>query len=130
MTTTTLVYAGSLVTTQCWCGIHLAIPDSLYNEAQRNHKKDVYCPLGHSFIYNDSENERLKRDLKWAKDQAAAARARSDQAEASLRATRGHVTRLRRQVLAGECPFCGQHLRDLDRHISRQHQDEKPEVQA
>ena len=46
MTTTTLVYAGSLVTTQCWCGIHLAIPDSLYNEAQRNHKKDVYCPLG------------------------------------------------------------------------------------
>ena len=74
MTTTTLVYAGSLVTTQCWCGIHLAIPDSLYNEAQRNHKKDVYCPLGHSFIYNDSENERLKRDLKWAKAAQAASR--------------------------------------------------------
>ena len=105
MTTTTLVYAGSLVTTQCWCGIHLAIPDSLYNEAQRNHKKDVYCPLGHPFIYGgETEAQKLGVRLKAAQDREAALRARNDQTEASLRATKGHVTRLRKKGPGGGMP--------------------------
>lgn len=121
---TTLTYTGTLVITSCWCGIELAIPDSLYDQAHQT-RKAVYCPLGHTFIYTDTEVDRLKRDLAYQKDRAAADRARADQAESSLRATKGHVTRLRKQVLFGECPFCGQHLRDLARHISRKHQEEQ-----
>lgn len=126
MTTKTLTYGGTLVSTSCWCGIGVGIPSSLYNEAQRA-GTSVYCPVGHSFIYNGSENERLKRDLKWAKDRVAAETARADQAEASRRAMKGVATKLRKQVLAGQCPFCGQHLRDLERHITRQHADEPAE---
>lgn len=126
--TTTLTYTGKLVQTTCYCSIALAVPEDLFGWAKRT-GGGLYCPLGHSFIFKDSENARLKRDLKWAKDQAAAARARTDQAEASLRATKGHVTRLRRKVLSGECPFCGQHLRDLERHIGRQHPTETAETE-
>lgn len=127
MTAATMIYVGRLIQTSCYCSIELAIPEDLHTWATRT-GGEVYCPLGHEFVYRDSENEKLKRELKWAKDQAAAARARTDQAEASLRATKGHVTRLRRKVLAGECPFCGQHLRDLERHIGRQHPNESADV--
>jgi DNA repair exonuclease SbcCD ATPase subunit len=125
---TTLTYTGELVVTSCWCGIHVAIPDDLYKEARRNHQKNVYCPLGHSFVYGgDTEAQKLKRQLEWATDTLASERARADGAEASLRTTKGHVTRLRKQVLAGECPICGQHLRDLARHVNRMHPEEDPE---
>jgi hypothetical protein len=126
----TLVYTGTLIITSCWCGIHLAIPDDLYKEARRNRDKSVYCPLGHSFVYSgETDAQKEKRLRMLAQDQVAAERARADGAEASLRATKGHVTRLRKRVLAGECAFCGQHLRDLDRHVARMHPDEKAEIE-
>lgn len=122
---TTLLYTGTLVVTSCWCGIGLAIPDDLYKLAQRNHATVVYCPLGHSFGYTgETEAQKLARQLGYAKDREAAERARADGAEASLRTTKGHVTRLRKRVAEGNCPYCGQHLRDLERHVNRQHAEE------
>jgi hypothetical protein len=132
MTTKTLTYGGTLIATSCWCGIGVGIPSSLYNEARRS-GANVYCPIGHSFVWSETENDRLKRDLKWANDRAAAERARADQAEASRWAMKGVATKLRQRTLEGTCPFCGQHLRDLERHIGRQHPDEQadqPDVPA
>lgn len=129
MTTKTMTYTGRLIQTSCYCSVALAIPEDLYGWAMVT-GGGVYCPLGHSFVYSDSENEKLKRELKWAKDRAASDRARADQVEASLRATKGHVTRLRKRTLAGECPVCGQHLRDLQRHVARQHPNESVEIEA
>lgn len=124
----TLLYTGTLVVTSCWCGIKMAIPEDLFDLAQRK-RHDVYCPLGHTFVYGDPEYDRLKREAKIARDQAASARARADQVEASLRTTKGHVTRLRRRVLEeGACPICGQTLRDLARHVKRVHSEEPVEV--
>lgn len=123
----TMTYTGRLVQTSCYCSIALAIPKDLYEWASRT-GGGVHCPLGHSFVFKDSENARLKRELKWERDRVAAERARADGAEASLRTTKGHVTRLRKQVIAGECPLCGQHLRDLARHVARVHPDEPAEM--
>ena len=123
----TLTYTGSLVITSCWCGIRLAIPDDLYDIAQRNGTA-VHCPLGHTFVYGDTKVKQLEAELKRAKDTAASWRARADQLDGSLRATKGHVTRLRRRTKDGECPFCGQHLRDLERHVTRMHENESVEA--
>lgn len=129
MATTTLTYSGSLIATSCWCGIALAIPSRLYKEAQRNHRQDIYCPLGHTFVFaGETEEQKLRRQLGYAQDRAARESARADQIEASRRAYKGQVTRLRKQVLEGDCPFCGQHLRDLQRHVQRKHSDEVAEV--
>lgn len=123
------VYSTTLTVTSCGvCAIPFAIPEDVYASRHQD-GKSFYCPNGHCIGWSDSENARLKRDLKWAKDRAAAATARADQTEASLRTTKGHVTRLRKRVVEGECPLCGQHLRDLARHVARVHPDEQAEVE-
>lgn len=127
MSTQTYVYSTTLTVISCHCGIPFAIPDDLYR-SRRADGKNFYCPQGHSASYRDSENVTLKRELDRAVDRAAAERARADGAEASLRATKGHVTRLRKRVIEGECPLCGQHLRDLARHVARVHPGETAEV--
>jgi hypothetical protein len=129
MTVQTYSYSTTLKVTSCGnCAIPFAIPVNLY-EARLDDGQSFYCPNGH-FIGWKAENEKaqLERQLKVERNRVAAIRAERDQVEASLRTTKGHVTRLRRKVLAGECPFCGQHLRDLERHIGRQHSDEPHEV--
>lgn len=126
---TTMTYTGKLVQTSCYCSMAMAIPKDLYDWAQRT-GGSVYCPVGHSFIYNDTKVKQLENDLKWYKDHAAALRARADQAEASRRALKGVATKLRKRALEGECPICGQHLRDLQRHVARQHPDEKVEIEV
>ena len=128
---TTLIYTGELTVCSCWCGIHLAVPRSLYDKAQREKERGdgIFCPLGHSFVFSgESDAAKEKRLRRHAEEVAIAERARADGAEASLRATKGHVTRLRKRVLEGDCPLCGQHLRDVARHVARVHPDEIAEV--
>ena len=131
MTTATLTYTGKLVITSCWCGIEHAIPSDLYAWAQLDHKRSVYCPLGHSWVFaGETEAARLKRELKWARDEAAARAAERDQAEASRRAWKGQATKLRNRAAAGTCPFCGEHVYQLSRHVSRKHPDEATRPEA
>jgi hypothetical protein len=124
----TLTYNGTLVVTSCWCGIAHAVPKDLYDDAERNHSVKVYCPLGHSWVFaGETEAVKLKRELAYQRDRCAAISADRDQVQASLRATRGVVTKLRKRTLEGDCPICGQHLRDLARHIGRVHPNERAE---
>lgn len=130
MATGTLTYAGRLVVTSCWCGIGHAVPKDLYNEAARNHSKAVYCPLGHTWVVaGETEAAKERRLRKWAEDQAASERARADQATASLRTTKGHLTRMKRRAMAGACPFgCHRTFADLQRHVVTKHPDETVET--
>jgi hypothetical protein len=110
------------------CGVTWAMPDWFLDERKEDHV-DWYCPNGHCFVFSgESEKEKLKRQLKQAKDSLARTTARADQTEASLRATKGVVTKQRRKlekVVAGVCPVdgCKRHFRDLRRHMSTKHPD-------
>jgi hypothetical protein len=126
--TRTYFYSTILVVTSCGnCGIPFGIPDDL-ERARRQDGGAFYCPNGHRISWSETENAKLQRQLKFERDRIASERARADGAEASLRATKGHVTRLRKRVIEGECPLCGQHLRDLERHMGRVHPGEQAEV--
>jgi hypothetical protein len=108
----------------CTCGVLFAAPAHMLKVKRENGTR-FYCPNGHTLHYA-SENERLKGELKRARDREASERARRDQAEASLRATKGVVTRQRKRlekVVAGVCPVdgCKRHFRDLRRHIESKH---------
>lgn len=114
----------TLITIDCYkCGVLFGMPDSLNRECLRDHSRNFYCPNGHGQVYaGETEEQKLKRRVKWAEDSAASARARADQAEASLRTTKGHVTRLRNRARAGVCPFgCKRHFTDLERHVASKH---------
>lgn len=119
---TTLVYAGTLVSHTCWCGIHHAIPESLSRTAKETGKA-IYCPLGHEWVIRETELDKLRRQVEQQKDRAARLIAQRDQAEASLSATKGVVTKLKKRASAGVCPCCGRTFQQLARHMKAKHPD-------
>lgn len=142
----TMSYTGTLVITSCWCGIRLAIPEDLHAMARRKGTA-VFCPLGHEFVYGDTEIDRLKREAKEAKERAAlharqavfartsrdAAWDQARAAERSAAAYKGHATRLRNRIANGVCPVagCRRHFDNVQAHIEGQHPEwaaEHPEV--
>jgi len=108
----------------CTCGVLFAAPRHML-DTRREDGELFYCPNGHSLSY-DGEISRLKRDFKDAKDRAARERALRDQTEASLRATKGVVTKQRNKlerVSKGVCPCCNRSFSDLKRHMKTKHPD-------
>jgi hypothetical protein len=112
------------------CGVLFAAPERLIDHC-RETGDSFFCPNGDSLVFNDYENKRLKRQLAIARDKAAAERAHRDQAEASLRATKGVVTKQRKKlarVAAGVCPCCNRSFQDLARHMETKHPDFPPDA--
>jgi hypothetical protein len=123
-----MTYTEELVVTHCWCGIALAIPDNLHRYAHRR-KHDVYCPLGHVFIYNDTIEETLKEERR--RHQATRELLEAEEAarraeERSHAQTRGQLRKTRERVAAGVCPFCHRSFSQLARHMKSKHPDEVP----
>ena len=104
------------------CGVIFGLPEDLHNNLLANHKT-FYCPSGHGqHFIGETEAQKFKRLYNDERDRSAALRGERDGLENSLRATRGHVTRLRRRVVAGACPFgCRRHFADLERHVHSKH---------
>lgn len=124
----TLTYTQELVTTECWCGVVHAIPASLDKQA-REHKKGVYCPLGHSWVYSQSVEEKLAAERArhdQTKAEVARQRRLREAEERSHAATRGHLTRQRKRAKAGVCPCCNRTFQQLARHMKSQHPDFDP----
>ena len=54
-----------------------------------------------------------------------------EEAEASLQATKGVVTRLKKRAIAGVCPCCNRTFQQLAAHMAHKHPDYKqPEVKG
>lgn len=111
------------------CSIVWGMP-APFVEARRHDHASFRCPNGHVWSYSgDNAEEKLRKQLaeatrqrELARDRAASERAARDQAEASLRATKGHVTRLKNRAAAGVCPAgCKRHFTDLERHMASKH---------
>lgn len=129
--TKTMTYTGELTVTSCWCGIKLAIPNSLYRRA-RAREVSVYCPLGHTFVFKESEADLLRKDLEqarktteWYSEALARTQADRDAADRSAAAYKGHLTRLRKKIASGICPVdgCRRNFTNVKGHIERMHPD-------
>ena len=107
------------------CATPFAMAESLAMNLYRSHKS-FYCPNGHALAFKgESDIEKANRLLKWERDRATALMAERDGAQASLRTTKGHVTRLRKRAASGECPFgCGRRFAGLTEHIAKVHPDQ------
>lgn len=106
----------------CTCGVLFAAPEYLLDVCRKT-GRSFYCPNGHSLVY-ESENAKLRKELATVKDSLASERARADQIESSLRATKGVVTRQRKRlerVVKGVCPCCNRYFKDVRRHMETKH---------
>lgn len=111
-----LSYTQTLTVVACTCGISYAIPEALEQQA-RDHRRNVYCPLGHSWIYTESTEERLEKERKAHR----ATRELLAAEERSHSATKGAMTKLKKRVEAGVCPHCNRTFQNLARHMHSKH---------
>ena len=94
-----------------------------------------YCPNGHCMSYNNTENQRLKKELdeqrkatererRWRES----AQADRDHEKRSKNAYRGQLTKVRNRIKNGVCPCCNRHFTNLERHMATKHPSFQAEV--
>jgi len=112
------------------CGVVFGISTQL-EQRRREDGQAFYCPNGHSNVFKDSELDKTKRELERVRgeSQRRLERFRDEQAahDATMRtlsATKGQVTKLKKRVHNGVCPYCQRHFTALQRHIETKHHDE------
>jgi hypothetical protein len=124
-------FTGTLEVVTCaGCAMTFGIPVHLATDRRTDHKT-FYCPNGHSNYWpQESDLERTERFLTNARERTryaeAAASAARDQAAAAARSNRalkGHLTRARNKIAAGNCPVpdCGQHFANVREHMKFKH---------
>jgi hypothetical protein len=125
---TQINYTETLTVVHCTCGMAFAIPDSLNDQLLDNRGprgKSVYCPLGHRWHYTgqtDAERERAARQA--AERREKAVRELLQHEERSHAATKGQLTKTKKQVHRAEhgvCPHCKRSFQDLRRHMESKH---------
>lgn len=116
-----------LVVVQCTCGLLFGIPEMLNRSALKHRGGgsggwSISCPLGHTWHYTDSaKDEEAKLREERERSHSANLVARLDQTQASLSATKGVVTRMKRRASAGTCPCCNRTFQQLARHMETKH---------
>ena len=117
-------YTETLTVTTCWCGIKLAVPDNLLRWAQESRNNPIYCPIGHTFVFHNSFEEKLKQE----QQRHQATRDLLTQEERSHSATKGQLTKTKKRVAKGVCPCCKRHFTNVERHMASQHPEYAPEA--
>lgn len=114
------------------CGVRFGIGGDLYRRVVTNAQGSVYCPAcGNRTAWTESEAQReikqLKQKLEWEASNAARQKSLREQAETSLVATKGVVTRLKKRVSNGVCPCCNRTFKQLSAHMANKHPEFKEE---
>jgi hypothetical protein len=132
---TTLTYTGTLVVCECpVCGVRHAIPEGLRQHARERGDPEgrVFCPLGHTWVYTKTLEQQLaeaRNDAQYFKQARDAARLQRDQMERSRAAYKGELTKVRRTIHAGKCPWCRRSFKRLEAHMAAKHPDVDPEAE-
>lgn len=124
---TQLTYTETLTVTSCWCGIHLAVPDNLLAHARDKKGTAIFCPLGHEFVFGTTNADKLRekeKELERERQRVKATRDLLAAEENSHRATKGHLTRVKKRVQNGVCPRCNRTFVNLQRHMASKHGEE------
>jgi len=114
-----LNYTETLTVVHCTCGIPFGVPEELNRQALER-KKSITCPLGHTWHYTESVEEKLKRERR----QHEATRELLAAEERSHAGTRGALTKARKKVERAEhgvCPHCNRTFQNLMRHVQTKH---------
>jgi len=104
------------------CGVLFGAPHHLLERARRNHSIEFFCPNGQQLHYlGKTEAEKLQERLEAERRYSARIVSQLDQTQASLSATKGVVTKLKKRAVAGVCPCCNRHFPQLADHMAVKH---------
>lgn len=124
----TLTHTSTLVTTECWCGLGYAVPETLLNfhRRQRDNNQDhfMWCPIGHQWQFSGkSKLDRMRERAEAAEAQAVAARDQLNAEKRAHKATKAAATRAANRATKGVCPHpdCHRSFVDVARHVRTKH---------
>lgn len=120
----------------CNCGVLFALTADYQRRMIDSHDR-FYCPNGHGQSYTGKTDEqkaieraeRAERQREQMERRLANAQEDARAAHASLVATKGHLTRMRRRIANGVCPCCSRAFTNVRRHMETQHPDVLARVQ-
>jgi hypothetical protein len=98
------------------CGVLYAAPQRLFEDRLDN-GGSWYCPNGHSLIFTETTEQKLKKE----RMRHEATRNLLRHEEKAHAATRGHLTRQKKRIANGVCPCCKRTFQNLSRHMKSQH---------
>jgi ssDNA-binding Zn-finger/Zn-ribbon topoisomerase 1 len=109
------------------CGVIYAMPARMAKSGRDRSDYDHYCPNGHQLSWKKGAAEKLQEKLDAAEAALASRTAQLDQTEASLRATKGQLTKARNKAARTQCPVDSCHrtfaATSMKRHIETKHPD-------
>jgi DNA repair exonuclease SbcCD ATPase subunit len=114
----------TLKTTECYfCGCTFGMPKQFYDDRLNDHK-GFYCPNGHcQHFIGKTEAEKLRDELRDVRVRNMELYEERDAAERSRRATKGQLTKLRKRIDNGVCPYCSRHFSNVQKHIATKHKE-------
>ena len=105
----------------CVCGIPFAVDRAVMRRWRYDGSQWFYCPNGHKQHFSDDNVARLRKELEFAKNNAAAERLAREHTERQLKARKAVNTRLRNRIKNGVCPCCHRTFMNLQNHMKSQH---------
>ncbi len=103
------------------CAIPFWLPNGFVERRRKDHVT-FYCPNGHSQYYpQESDEERLRRELETARLDARTQAARAQRLEDDLLTKTKEMLLLKRRVKGGTCPHCRRHFANVERHMKSKH---------
>jgi len=131
MSTTVLVSLEAVV---CTCGCVFGLAADHKAQLQRTHET-FHCPKGCTQHYpGESREEKLRKQLEatekrlqFVRDDRDMEARRASAAERSAKATRGHLTRVKKRAHAGVCIHCNRTFPKLAQHMATKHAGEHVE---
>lgn len=108
------------------CGTRFGIISELYRRVAIDAIGSIYCPAcGHQTCWRESDDQKkikeLERKLEWEANEVTKQRLARKEVEASLNATKGVVTRMKKRIGNGICPCCHRNFHNLKRHMNTKH---------
>jgi len=100
------------------------IPFGISQEFESQRRADCssfYCPRGHSLSYGGITH---KEEVKHLRARLSSAQERADHYGRRISSLRGVITKTKRKVHAGRCPYCGEEFKSLKAHMKNQHAEE------
>lgn len=108
------------------CGLEFAVSQQWEAERQRDHAT-LWCPNGHPQHFSaENREEKLERQLRWMETRLQGETRRAEAARRSAAAQKGVVTKLRKRLGEGLCPYCDAHFPAIGKHMQEAH----PEAEA
>ncbi len=107
----------------CRCGMMFGMTQDVQRRLGDN-GGTFYCPHGHGQSYTEPTVEVLRKQLREEQGRVAQIQSQLNGTLSELVGKTRELTKIKRRINAGVCPYCKRHFVNLQRHVECKHKKE------